>query len=58
MKDNIMKLRILWVLLIEAYEQWRSDIWAHDLDAHYCCDGRECCCQGATWRDIYPTLRT
>lgn len=55
MRDAITKLRILRMLLVEAFEQWRTDIWRNDLDARYCCDGRECCCQAATWRDIYPT---
>jgi hypothetical protein len=58
MRDVITKLRILSLLLSEALEQWRTDIWDNDLDAHYCCDGRECGCQAATWRDIYSTSRT
>ena len=58
MRDVITKLRILWFLLSEQFEMWRTDIWHNDLDSHYCCDGRECGCQAATSRDIYPTSRT
>lgn len=58
MRDLITKLRILRQLLAGAYEMWLKDIWANDLDSPYCCDGRECGCQAATWRDIYSSSRT
>lgn len=53
MKDTIVKLRILWIWLHGSYETWRSDVWAVDLDSQYCCDGRECGCYGATYREVY-----
>lgn len=53
MADFFTKLRILCGLLISMWEHWRDDIWPHDLDARYCCDGRECGCCGQTRRDVY-----
>lgn len=47
------KLRILAWMLRGMFDQWRQEIWRHDLDAPYCCDGRECGCRGATLRDVY-----
>lgn len=53
MSDIAFKLRILRVLLANAYEEWRGTIWRKDLDGQYCCDGRECCCGGETIRDMW-----
>lgn len=47
------KLRILLLLLRNAYSEWRTEIWPKDLDAPYCCDGRECGCYGSSLRDVY-----
>jgi hypothetical protein len=57
MRDLITKLSILRGLLAYQFEQWRKDIWSHDLDDRYCCDGRECGCQGASYREIYARRR-
>lgn len=51
--DVWFKLRVLWWLLCNAAEQWRSDVWSCELDARYCCDGRECGCGGSTNREIW-----
>jgi hypothetical protein len=53
MRDAITKFGILWMLLRHTVSDWRRDIWRNDLDAHYCCDGRECGCYAMTWRDVY-----
>lgn len=56
MRDLLTKLGILKGLLLSAFEEWRKEIWAHDLDTPYCCPGTmwdECGCGGATYRDIY-----
>lgn len=55
MSDLIDKLKILLVLLHDHYEYWRGNIWRADLDEHYCCDGRDCGCGGATIRELYLT---
>lgn len=47
------KLYILGLLIAGAFDNWRTDIWPRDLDARYCCDGRECGCGGATTWEIY-----
>ena len=51
--DIIDKLRILRMLMRATFEQWQTEIWPHDLDTRYCCDGRECGCGGSTFREIY-----
>lgn len=53
MRDAIFKLRLLAKLLRGEFEVWRDEIWRRNLDAPYCCDGRECGCGAATLRDIY-----
>lgn len=47
------KLRILWVMLSCAFRDWRADVWARDLDAAYCCTGRDCGCGGASVREVW-----
>lgn len=47
------KMRILVMLLRGAFDQWRTEILHHDLDAPYCCDGRECGCRASSLRDVY-----
>jgi len=51
MKDVLFKLRILYIDLYGAYEQWHIRIWTKDLDEQTCCDGRECGCMGSTIRE-------
>lgn len=53
MVDIIFKLRVLRVLVSNAAIEWRDSIWKKDLDAQYCCDGRECCCGGETLREMW-----
>ena len=53
MKDTIFKLKLLWIFLIDAYENWKREIWKRELDENQCCDGRECCCGGASIRDSW-----
>lgn len=53
MGQRIDKLRILWVFLADAYCQWKDMVATKDLDARYCCDGRECGCYGATVRQMF-----
>lgn len=51
--DLIFKLRVLRYLLRAAFEEWRDSVWRRDLDATYCCDGRECCCGAETVREMW-----
>ena len=53
MTDLQFKLRVLSVMLANAYEEWRDSIWKRDLDSAYCCDGRECCCGAETVREMW-----
>lgn len=53
MTDTLLKLRILAVMLREAYDAWRATYWERDLDSNYCCDGHECGCQGSSLRDVW-----
>ncbi|SER94038.1 hypothetical protein [Sphingobium sp. YR768] len=53
MSDLIFKLRVLAFFMRGAFEQWKAEVWKVDLDATYCCDGRECGCQASTTRDLY-----
>jgi hypothetical protein len=56
MSDAILKARILFDMLSDAYVGWRRTIRDADLDQYYCCNGRECCCGGATHRDLWQPL--
>lgn len=58
MKDKLLKLRILRDALVSEFNSWLGSVWRKDLDSHYCCDGRECCCNGDTLRDIYSPRTT
>jgi len=51
--QTIEKLKILWLILTDAYDGWKNYVWDHDLDERYCCDGRGCNCGGITIREIY-----
>lgn len=53
MGDAILKLRVLHEWLRAAYEEWRKEVWRHDLDSNACCDGHECGCGGSTRRELY-----
>lgn len=54
MRDAIMKLRLLWSgFLLQSFQEWRTEIWERDLDSRWCCDGRECGCQGMTIREVF-----
>lgn len=53
MSERIEKIGMLWSFLSKAFTEWRDEVWRSDLDAHYCCDGRECGCGGITVRGAY-----
>lgn len=53
LKDAFSKARILICMLSGTFETWRSSVLAEDLDALYCCDGRECGCGGVTNRELW-----
>ena len=57
MRDILFKLKQLYYFLLSAFELWKSDIWDRDLDEPYCCDGRECCCEGLSLRLLYGDVR-
>lgn len=53
MSDIRLKFLILRAMLREAFDAWRSGYWERSLDEQYCCDGRECGCQGSSLRDVW-----
>jgi hypothetical protein len=53
MKQISDKLRILWIVLVEAYDRWKVTVWNHDLNEYYCCDGQDCNCDGMKIREVY-----
>lgn len=57
MKDFLIKIEILSQFLSDSFSEWYGYIWKNDLDARYCCDGRECGCGGATIRELYNKKR-
>lgn len=56
MKDIIFKLMLLRNDLVECFGYWRDGIWERDLDSLYCCEGRECGCEGITIRELYTSI--
>lgn len=53
MRQTIEKLAILLGFLIAAFSEWRAEVWRRDLDALYCCNGRECGCRAVTVREVF-----
>ena len=53
MADTLFKLRILRAFLDETFTSWRDQLWDKDLDDRYCCDGNQCCCGGASIREMF-----
>lgn len=53
MTDFFFKLRILRLMVTSSFSEWRTDVWKRELDAYYCCDGRECGCMGTTVRELW-----
>jgi len=53
MKDFILKLKILYRMVMNTYDDWKELIWTHDLDESYCCDGKECGCGGMSIKEIW-----
>lgn len=51
--EAIAKIKILATFLRAGFEEWREYVWRKELDAPYCCDGRECGCGALTVRQIY-----
>ena len=51
------KLRILYLVLWDSiaggFDYWKIEIWDHDLDERYCCDGKMCMCGGETIRQVW-----
>lgn len=52
-RGAMTKLALLPGFLSRAFDDWLSLIWESDLDACYCCDGRECGCGGQTTREVW-----
>ena len=57
MSQLIRKLRILCNFLVTACGEWRDEVWNHDLDETYCCNGHECGCYGSTRGEVYEAYR-
>ena len=53
MKDLRFKLWILWALLTNAWDEWRTTVWSEDFDSPYCCNGDMCGCGAHTNRDLW-----
>jgi hypothetical protein len=56
MSDVIQKFRMLTLMLTSTYHDWKSEVWQKDLDSLYCCDGRECGCDGETIREQWTMI--
>lgn len=53
MSDLFKKLKILCWCLTDTYMEWVEEIWKRDLNENHCCDGRECCCGGASIDELW-----
>ncbi len=59
MRDWIIKLRLLALMLSDAYREWRMEFGRRPMDDYYCCPGQmrdECGCHGATVRSMAEWL--
>ena len=52
MRQIIRKIKILKMLLLDAFDTWKKEVWEKDLDGPYCCSGTSivspCGCGGMT----------
>lgn len=55
--QTIEKVKILFWLICDCLDEWKTEVWAKDLDDQICCDGQECGCGGATIGDIYSNVK-
>jgi hypothetical protein len=53
MKQIIPKLKILLIILMSAFDEWKTQVYPRDIDGHYCCNGDYCGCGGMTIRELY-----
>lgn len=53
MMDLFIKIYLLNFFWKNGFGEWKREIWEKELDQNYCCDGRECGCQGASVREMY-----
>lgn len=51
-EDKLFKLKLLYIFIIDSLKAWKEFIWDVELDELYCCNGRECGCQGITNRQL------
>lgn len=56
MEDRIFKIKILVWFISDAINNWKETVWQTDLDRQYCCNGRECGCQGVSTREVYNDM--
>lgn len=47
------KFKILFILLKQAYDEWKTEVWPYQLDQPICCDGKECGCFSRSIRQTY-----
>jgi hypothetical protein len=53
MINFFLKLKVLFWLIQEQFGYWQKEVLEKELDALYCCDGRNCCCGGVTNREVW-----
>lgn len=56
MADLLFKIRVLRWFILNAWGDWKEQVWLKDLDSLGCCDGRECCCGGETVREQWTWI--
>ena len=63
MSERIWRLKVLWIFLRSAYEEWQTIIQDQTPDDYLCCSGGSgahdiCGCQGQTLGEVYTPLLT
>ena len=56
LRKIVFKVRILFMLLADTYNNWKSEIWKKDLNEYVCCDGDRCGCDGVTITELYESF--
>lgn len=58
MSELYLKLKMLWYIQVNAFDDWRGWVWERDPDGLYCCNGEECGCGGMTNRESWGCVKT
>jgi len=55
--QTLRKLKVLYWFAVNAFCEWKAEIWDKDLDERFCCDGQMCGCGGSTVGETFGLMK-